>query len=151
MAEVAQVQMVGLRALQRDLRKLTSDQGALNKAFAAAGQAAAEPVAATARANVPQDSGRLASSIRVRKMRSGAGVAMGSSSVRWAGWVEFGGTRRAPHRSTRPYDPRGRYLFPAGLVLGSTGATIYAEALTVALANVPWTNESTNNPDSIHD
>jgi hypothetical protein len=148
--QAPQTALVGLNALKRDLAKLTSDQGALNKAFAAAGQAAATPVAATARANVPQVSGRLASSIRVRKMRSGAGVAMGSSSVRWAGWVEFGGTRRAPHRSTRPYDPRGRYLFPAGLVLGSTGAAIYAEALTTALAAVPWTNETTD-PAAVHD
>jgi hypothetical protein len=150
MAEAPQVAMVGLRALQRDLRKLTSDQGALNRAFAQAGQAAAEPVAASARSVVPTDSGRLAGSIRVRKMRSGAGVAMGTSAVRWAGWVEFGGTRRAPHRSSRPYDPRGRYLFPAGLTLGSTGAEIYASALTKALEAVPWTNETTD-AVAVHD
>ena len=144
------VEMIGLAALKRDLAKLTSDQGALNKAFEVAGRAAVNPVAATTRADVPQVSGRLAASVAVAAEPGGASVSMGSSSVRWAGWVEFGGTRRAPHRSTRPYDPRGRYLFPAGLTLGSTGVAIYTDALTKALAAVPWTNESTD-PAAVHD
>jgi hypothetical protein len=142
------VAVLGLNALRRDLAKLTSDTGALNQAFTVAGRSAVEPVAATTRADVPQVSGRLAASVAVAAEPGGASVSMGSSSVRWAGWVEFGGTRRAPHRSTRPYDPRGRYLFPAGLVLGSTGVTIFTEALSVALAAVPWTNESAD-PEAI--
>jgi hypothetical protein len=149
-AQAPAVAVVGLNALRRDLARMTSNTGALNKAFQRAGATVAEPVAATARASVPQSSGRLGGTIRVRRMRSGAGVAMGTASARYAGWVEFGGHRRAPHASAREYRPLGRYLFPAGLSFASTGAQAYTSALNAALDGFDWTNE-TNDPTAVRD
>jgi hypothetical protein len=150
MAQAPQVALVGLNALRRDLGRLTANTGALNQAFVKAGTSVAEPVAAAARASLPQVSGRLAKTVRVRKMRSGAGVAMGSASARYAGWVEFGGTRRAPHASSRDYEPLGRYLFPAGLSMAGAGAGAYSTALNAALDSFNWTNE-TNDPTAVRD
>jgi hypothetical protein len=144
------VSVIGLNALRRDLGRLTADHGALDAAFAAAGAAVVSPVAATTRSEVPSATGRLASSVAVSAQPYGAGVAMGSSTVRYAGWLEFGGTRRAPHRSTRPYDPRGRYLFPAGLSVASTGPAIFESALNKALDGFPWSNETTD-AVAVHD
>jgi len=144
------VAVVGLRALNRDIQRMTADRGPLFKAMAAAGRAAAEPVAAVTRSALPQHTGRLAGDVRVSATRSGAAVRMGRASLRYAGWVEFGGTRRVPHTSVRPYDPRGRYLFPAAVQLAPTSARLYAEAVTELFAGYPWTNTGTD-PGGVHD
>jgi hypothetical protein len=65
---------------------------------------------------------------------------MGSSSVRYAGWVEFGGTRRNPHVSTRPYQPLGRYMFPRARELAGVAAARYSAAVQEVFAAYPWTN-----------
>lgn len=140
MAAQAQVQVVGLRALNRDLKRMTGDTGPLYKALAAAGRAAAEPVAAVTRSTLPQVSGRLAGDVRVTASRSGAAVRMGRSSLRYAGWVEFGGHRKTPHQSFRDFNPRGRYLFPAAVQLASVAARRYTDATNRALEQFPWTN-----------
>jgi hypothetical protein len=151
-----QVQVVGLRALNRDLQRLTDDRGPLNKLMAQAGRTAAEPVAAATRSALPQGdrpgelTGRLAGDVRVTASRSGASVRMGRSSIRYAGWVEFGGTRRTPHRSSRDYNPRGRYLFPNAVQLAARSARLYSDAVTRAFDNYPWTNTGTD-PGGVHD
>jgi hypothetical protein len=150
MAAAPQVGVIGLRALQRDLTRLCADQGDINRAFAQAGRQAVEPIGAAAKAAFPQDTGRLAGDVRVTASRSGAAVRVGRSSLRYAGWVEFGGRRRAPHETARPYDPRGRYLFPAALQLAPRAAQTYADALTRTLDSFGWTNTSPAG-DSIHD
>jgi hypothetical protein len=66
---------------------------------------------------------------------------MGTSSRRYAGWVEFGGTRRVPHFSTRDYRSQGRYLFPRATELAGEAASIYSRATEAAIENFPWTNE----------
>ena len=146
-----QVGVVGLRALQRDITKACADNGPILKAFQTAGRQAAEPVAAVARGAIPQDSGRLEADIRVTASKSGAAVRMGRASVRYAGWVEFGGTRKTPHTSTRPFQSAGRYLFPAGRRLAGTSAQLYSDALTRALAGLGWTNPDNTAPGSVHD
>jgi hypothetical protein len=75
---------------------------------------------------------------------------MGRTNLRYAGWVEFGGTRKVPHRSTRPFLSQGRYMFPAALELAGLSARLYSEAVTEVFANYPWTNTGTD-PGGVHD
>ena len=149
-AKAPQVAVVGLRALNRDIQKLAADRGPLNKLMSQAGRVAADPVAAATRSTLPQVSGRLANDVRVTATRTGAGVRMGRASIRYAGWVEFGGHRKTPHPSFRPYDPRGRYLFPAALRLASTTANLYSKAVQDGFANYPWTNTGSDG-STVHD
>jgi hypothetical protein len=141
------VGVVGLRAFTRDWAKLTSDTGPLYKALAVAGGKAAEPIAAAVRSQLPQVSGRLAGDVRVTSSKSGAAVRMGRASIRYAGWVEFGGTRKVPHRSTRLYNPRGRYLFPAAVNLSSISGDLYSAAISQALDHFQWTNQGADPHD----
>jgi hypothetical protein len=150
MAVAPQVALVGLSSLRRDMAKLTGNAGPLVDAMKKAGAIAAEPVAATARGDLPQLTGRLAGDVRVSATKTGASVRMGRASLRYAGWVEFGGTRRVPHTSTRPYDPRGRYLFPAAVSMAARSADLYSAEITKALDGFTWTNE-TNDPGAVHD
>jgi hypothetical protein len=147
MAPAPTVNVIGLRALNRDLVKLGEAGGPLLKAMKRAGLAAAEPVAAAARSALPQVSGRLAGDVRASGTRTGATVRMGRTSLRYAGWVEFGGHRMAPHDSFRAYSPRGRYLFPAAVQAASRSAVLYAQAVTDAVNSFTWTNEG----DAPHD
>ena len=115
MSQAPQVGIVGLKALTRDV-KSRRPQPATVLALLRRGRwrPSRSP---TTRCSLPQASGRLAGDVRVTATRSGAAVRMGRGSLRYAGWVEFGGTRRVPHTSTRPYDTNGRYLFPAACQL----------------------------------
>jgi len=137
----AVAQVVGIRALAKDLARLGEPGGPLLKAMAAAGKAAAEPVAAVTRATLPQVSGRLAGDVRTSGTKTGASVRMGRASVRYAGWVEFGGTRKVPHMSRRDFQPRGRYLFPAAVMGAPLVASLYEKAVTQAVESFHWTNE----------
>ena len=156
MAQAPTVAVIGLRALNRDIQKMADQRGPLNKAMAQAGRIAAEPVAAATRSALPQggrpgeQTGRLAGDVRVTATRSGAAVRMGRASIRYAGWVEFGGTRRAPHVSTRDYDPKGRYLFPNAVQLAARSARLYSDAVEQVFVGYPWTNTGTD-PGSVHD
>jgi hypothetical protein len=150
MAPAPQVAVVGMKALRRDLVKMGEAGGPLLKAMVQAGRTAAEPVATAARSSLPQVSGRLAGDVRVTASRTGAGVRMGRQSIRYAGWVEFGGHRKAPHESFRTYNNRGRYLFPAAVQLAPRAAQLYAEAVTRAVTNYPWTN-TTGSGEAVHD
>ena len=150
MAQTPAVNVVGMRAFQRDLARMTDANGPLYKAVAAAGAQAVAPVAAATRSALPQDSGRLAADVRVTSTRTGAAVRMGRSSVRYAGWVEFGGTRKAPHSSTRQYLSQGRYLFPTGRNMASSVADNYGAAVVKAVDAFPWTNTGTD-PGGVHD
>jgi len=151
MAPPAQVGVVGLKALQRDLNRLADPRaGGMSRALQAAGRAAAEPVAAAARSALPHDSGRLAGDVRVTAARTGAAVRMGRKTVPYAAWVEFGGRRHRPHDTARPFVRTGRYLFPAARQLAATSARAYAEAVEVALGRARWTNQ-TADARSVHD
>jgi len=145
--------VVGFDALGRDMQKLASPTGPLGAAVAlAADGAIGQPVAAVARSAVPQVTGRLAGSVTVRREPGAAGaeVSMGSSSLRYAGWIEFGGLRRAPHESRRDYDSRGRYLWPAATNVQGSVADRFGTAASSALASFPWTNTTTD-PGGVHD
>jgi len=150
MATAPVVGVIGMKAFLRDVAKLSSDNGPLLKQFRQAGMTAAEPVAAVTRSSLPQVTGRLAGDVRVSATKTGASVRMGRGTVRYAGWVDFGGTRRNPRVSSRPYDPRGRYLFPAGVQLAAVSSRLYSEAVQRAVDGYQWTNPGSDGAE-IHD
>ena len=97
--------------------------------------------------------GQLGGDIRVSATRTGAAVRMGRASIPYAGWVEFGGRRKSPHNSTRPFVKTGRYLFPAAndLGVGPLAAAAYSDAIARIFASSGvWTN-TTNDGGSVHD
>jgi bacteriophage HK97-gp10 putative tail-component len=145
------VAVVGLKALARDLSKASDERaGALLRYLKDAGREAAQPVASAARSAVPNDKGRLQGDIRVTATRTGAAVRMGRKTVPYAGWVEFGGTRRRPHVSRRDFVQTGRYLFPAARRLSETTATLYEHKIQEAFDHFPWTNATTT-AEAVHD
>lgn len=150
MAQAPEVQVIGLRAMARDVKKMGSAGGPLLAAMRRAGLVAVEPVAAAVRGALPHVTGTLAGDVRATATRTGAGVRMGRSSIRYAGWVEFGGNRKTPHPSFRSFDPRGRYMFPAALPLAPRAAELYAEAVNHALESFDWTN-ITADGQAVHD
>jgi hypothetical protein len=159
MAGPAIVEVIGAKALRKDINRLTADQRSpLYAAMRAAGAAAVAPILPAARAALPVSErpagrwhrpGRLAASVRVGATRTGAGVRMGSKAVPYAGWVEFGGRRHRPHDSARPFVKDGRYLFPAAMALAPRAASDYADALTrIFGSSGVWTNTGTG---GVHD
>lgn len=134
-----------MRALRRDIARLTVETGPLEKQLVQAGRSAAEPIASTVRGSVPQDSGALAGDVRVTASRTGAAVRMGRASIPYAGAVDFGGWPEG-----RDYQASGRYLFPAAGELAGTSAELYATETQHALDAFGWTN-LTNNPEAVHD
>jgi hypothetical protein len=142
--------MVGLNALKRDLVKAAADRGVVNAAFSKAGTQAMQPIAGAVRGSLPHGTGRLAGDVRVSATRSGGSLRVGRASVRYAGFVDFGGRRRAPHESSRDYTPNGRYLFPAARRLAGEASQLYTDALQQAIDAIAWTN-STNDGGAVHD
>jgi hypothetical protein len=135
------VQVIGLRALFRDLTKMSDPAaGVLAKAMSAAGKDAFTPVATELAAAYPHRSGRLAASVRVTSSRTGAAIRVGKKAVPYAGPVDFGG-----YPAGREYLKDGRYLYPT--VRRHTAAAVveYERAVTAAVNTYAWTNES-NNP-----
>jgi hypothetical protein len=144
-AKTPQVQVVGLKVLARDLGKMTGPNGPMLKAMQQAARTAVEPVADATRSAIgglaqAKNPPHLAGDVRIALTKTGAGVRMGRSTVRWAGWVEFGGTRRTPYRSSRPFQPQGRYMYPAARRLAGTVAARYETAIARVLDDFHWTN-----------
>lgn len=144
------VKPVGAVALGHDLVAMSKPGGKLAKALVATARQVDSPLADVTRSSVPQVSGRLAGSVVVEDEAAGADVVMGSSAVRYAGWVEFGGHRRAPHPSYRTYDPRGRYLFPHAVGMTTKATDAFAVTIQQTLDSYPWTNRTTD-PAAVHD
>lgn len=145
MAQAPQVAVVGMRALRRDIEKLTVESGPLERQLVQAGRRAAEPVATETQGRTPRDSGDLAGDVRVTASRTGAAVRMGRASIPYAAPVEFGGWPEG-----RPYYSHGRYLFPAGEALATTSADLYSTEVQHALDAFGWSN-LTNDPEAVHD
>jgi hypothetical protein len=143
MAAAAAVQVVGLRALFRDLNRMSDPRaGELTRAMAAAGRAAAEPVAEAVRSAYPSISGRLAGTVRVTGSRSGAAVRVGRKTVPYAGPVDFGGWPEG-----RPYVADGRYLYPAMRAHQPQAVAAYERAVAQVTGAYPWTNTGGNPHD----
>lgn len=150
MAAPAVVGIVGMAALRRDLKTLSTDvTGPLYKEIRAAGKAAVEPVAALTRDRLPHATGTLAGTVRSSGTKTGGAVRVGSAARPYAGWIEFGGSR--PDGSSRPYIATGRYLFPAARDLAGKAAGEYSTALERVFARSGiWTNTTTNG-SAVHD
>jgi hypothetical protein len=132
----AAVEVVGLRALQRDLKRLADPVGGdMADALAAAGRQAAQPVADAVRNAYPTVTGRLAGSVRVTGSRTGAAVRVGRKSIPYAGPVDFGG-----YPGDRPYLPDGRYLYPAMAAHAADAVAAYQRAVAAAVDRFGWTN-----------
>jgi hypothetical protein len=145
-AQAPQVAVVGLSALNRDIKRATDNAGPIYAVMSQAGKQAAAPIAAQARSSYPTGAtGRLAASVRFSGTRSGASVRVGSASVPYAGPVDFGGWPEG-----RQYLTNGRYLFPAAVGLASEAAQLYEAALNQGFADFPWTNETTS-AGAVHD
>jgi hypothetical protein len=157
--EGAKVEVVGLRALRADIRKMSDEyQGPIYDALKAAARTIADPVAARAQSSIHPSGkpkthwhtpGKMVP--KVSLTRTGAGVRMGTSSYPYAPWLEFGGHRKNPHGSDRLVIRTGRYLFPAAYALAPGLAPKYAAALQHVLDDSTlWTN-TTNNPQQVTD
>jgi hypothetical protein len=155
------VGIVGAKALRRDINRMTTDvRSPLYAALRQAGRRAVEPIAEAVRSALPRSDrpagrrhrpGALAGTVRASGTRSGGAVRMGSKAVPYAGWVEFGGRRRRPHFSERPYVKSGRYLFPAARGLEARAAADYSKALNDVFASSGvWTN-TTASPQAVRD
>jgi hypothetical protein len=139
-------EVVGIRALTKDLLKLADDHsGTLLPYLQEAAMAAMQPGAEAVRGALPSVSGRLRGSVRVRRNRTGATVIEGGEGVLYAGPVDFGG-----YPESRPYLPNGRYLFPQMERVTARAESIYTKAVQQALDRIQWTNETTN-AGAIHD
>lgn len=155
------VRLVGIKALLKDVDKLTHDERSpLFAAMKRAGYNAVKPVATATREKIPDSTrkdsathkhGALAGSVRPSAYRSGAAVRMGSKKAPFAGWMEFGGTRLRPNKSSRPFFANGRYLFFAARQLSQTAGTQYADEINQLFGRTAiWTNSSST-PGSVHD
>jgi hypothetical protein len=142
------VDVVGLRALARDIKRAGDVASPLNDVLKDAGRQAAAPVAAAAQGALPtvdtadHAAGAMAGTVRVGAQRTGAVVRMGRKSLPYAGPLEFGWPSHG-----RPYLANGRYLFPAARSLATDSAERYSDALQRGFNEYPWTNES----EAVHD
>jgi hypothetical protein len=161
MPRQAVASVVGLKALMKDVDRLCKDErGPLWNAMKRAGYAAVSPIVGRTRESLPHSDrrstrthkpGQLAASVRASAYRSGAATRMGGKNAAMAGWVEFGGTRRRPHFSERPFVRSGRYMYPAAKTLGPAAAQNYTKAVNEIFGRTAiWTNSKTN-PESVHD
>jgi hypothetical protein len=154
MAQQALAQVVGLKALMKDVNGLCKDErSALFAAMKKAGYTAVLPVVGRTRSALPvADPGRvrrpgaLAASLRASAYRSGAAVRMGSKAEPYAGPVDFGG-----YPGERPYLPNGRYLFPAAEGEASRAVSEYSAAINDLFGRTAIWSNSTANPESVHD
>jgi hypothetical protein len=137
-------QIIGLTALRRDITRLAGDNGPMAAQLRQSGLAVLRPFADVVRSSLPQNTGRLAGDVRTTPNKAGATFTVGRpGALRYAGWIEFGGRRRVPHDSVRPYQSRGRYILPHAIQIPSLALTDYSQGVTKALDGFSWTNAGT--------
>ena len=152
MADAPTVDIIGLRALARDIKRAGTAPDLLIQMREAA-RKVAEPVAAAIREALPKvetrqhSAGTLAGNVRTTATRTGSAVRIGSAAVDWAGPVDFGGWPPG-----RPFEPDGRYMYPIARQEGivTSAATEYSDALQRGFNSYNWSN-TTNDPGSVHD
>lgn len=97
----SQIQVTGLRELQRALKQLDVE---LPKEFRGRLKAVAERVAQIVRSRLPHVTGTMIRNTKARATTKGAGISWRNI---YSGPVEFGGWPRG-----RPYVAKGRYIYP---------------------------------------
>lgn len=110
----AAVEVEGLRELTRSLKRVERELGGeIRRAF----NRIVNPVMSEARAEWPRsdDSDHMADTIREGSTQAYAAVKAGGQEPGAFGFIEFGGKVGINESVSRPFDPEGRYLFPAAV------------------------------------
>lgn len=104
------VEVKGLKELNRHLK----DAGdGMQKELGKAGKAAAEVVAAAARARTPVRSGRARDSVRAGASSGGGVVRAGGAKVPYFAWLDWGGAVGRNKSVVREFRKEGRIIYPA--------------------------------------
>jgi phage gpG-like protein len=122
------VEFVGADEAMADLRRW-ADQVA--PAVAKAGGSFAQTVAQQVAGIVPVVSGDLRGSVDTGTDEDAVTVSIGAG-LRYAGWIEFGGSRG------RPYVPDGRYLYPTAQAAEDEYAAMAADAADDTVGAFAW-------------
>jgi hypothetical protein len=108
------VRVEGLAELRRALGRIDKT---LPKHLRGKLKTVGDKVAALARSKMPSRSGRARASVKAGVSGNNAYVQGGKASVRYYGWLDYGGTLRPTgnRRGTqhRPVVRKGRYLYPS--------------------------------------
>jgi phage gpG-like protein len=91
----------------------------------------ADQVLSTVAGSVPVQSGNLRGSLTTLVVEGGSSVAY-DGSARYAGWIEFGGTRG------RAYVTGGRWLFPIGQRSERAFVAALEQDASRQIGNFPW-------------
>lgn len=110
MPVIEPVRVEGLRELTRALRRVDTD---LLKALRLAANDAANIVVDEARRTVPRRTGRAAASIKAKSTRTESRVTSGGKKAPWMPWLDYGGKVGRNDSASRPFQPDGRYVYPA--------------------------------------
>ena len=102
------IKIEGLREFQRGIKAMDKE---LPKALRMAFNAAADIIVADARSQVPSDTGRARGTVKARSTQTSARVAGGGNRAPYYPWLDFGG--RIPRGPSRPFLPKGRYIYNA--------------------------------------
>jgi hypothetical protein len=128
------ITITGLREYLRALKKMDAD---LPKAVRVVLNKAADLVIDLARPDVPSRSGRAARSIRGQSTRTAVRVTAGGKRAPYYPWLDFGGRVGRKKSTRRPFDPEGRYLYPAYFDLRNEGTLI--EVMSAGLVELAET------------
>lgn len=110
------IRVTGVRELQAALRAIDGEsQKQLRLVF----NAAADIVVKTAQPHIPVVTGAASRSLKVSSSQREARVSGGSAKVPYFGWLDYGGKvghgRQGKNtgKTVRPFEPGGRYVYPA--------------------------------------
>jgi hypothetical protein len=127
----AQVQVLGLRELRRDMMRL--DRENVPKAMVEAGYRAVQPIANAVRAGIKRRSGNLAGTTRVAKIRTGGNVRVGTKAYPYVGPYEFGG-----YPGTRRFIRDGTVIFPTAHRMAPAATELYSQLIQEAINRNGW-------------
>ena len=104
-----QIETVGLKPLVASLRQIDAD---LPKGMRVALNNVANTLVDKVRPQFPAVSGRARRSLKASSTRTAARVRMGGTGAPHAPWLDFGGRVGIRKSVERPFQRRGRYLYP---------------------------------------
>lgn len=110
MTAIDPIKVQGLREFQAALRQM---DGESQKQLRVVLNKAADLVAEDASSKVPRRTGRAAASVRAQSSQREAKVLGGSKKVGYYPWLDFGGRIGKDKSVVRPFQKRGRYIYPA--------------------------------------
>lgn len=122
------ISVTGVDAAVADLRHLAAD---VQTGAAAVASGTATRVRSLVVSEVPRESGNLAASVTTLVVEGGRSVAYDTTRAPYAGWIDFGG-------KGRPYEPAGRYLFPAGMSAENQYGTALEADATRQIGKQSW-------------